>query len=159
MSDLTFLTLVGVSDGTGNDLRVNILTTLYNNARAKEGQLESMRQRNTAFALGVFAFLFGFGSRMAEDSNALTVSVALVGTMMLFAALDRRLHMFAHGWRRTAWRLTRRLTDAGNHPHGAVSFKRYYGEAERNAEWFSLQPLIHYILILGSIMSFFAFRY
>lgn len=158
LEPLAPITLKGKPGGEGNDERVTVLTKLLDIVFAKENHIDSLRQRNITIALAIFAGLFGFGLGSPEGTKACFASLGLSVLMLVFTILDRRLHMFSHGWRRTRWELTSRLSDVINDPSLDVSFLRYYSEAETTAEWHTLQPVIYYFLVLGGILSVFAFR-
>ncbi len=151
------ITLKGRPGGVGNGDRITMLTKLIDGIVAKENHIDSLRQRNIAIALAVFAGLFGFGLRPSGATKAYFASLALTVLMAVFTALDRRLHMFSHGWRRTRWELTGRLSEVINDSALDVSFLTYYAAAEKTAEWHTLQPVIYYCLVLGGALSVFLF--
>jgi hypothetical protein len=152
------ITLSARTEGTSNADRVAILTALVGGAMEKEQHIDGLRQRNITVALAAFAGLFGFGVTALGGSHTIIVTVALTAVMVVFTLLDRRLHKYSHGWRRTRRELTLRLAEAANGPARDVTFHIYYSEAEKTAEWHSLQPVIYYFLCLGGALSFVAFR-
>jgi hypothetical protein len=152
------ITLAPPTGATGNDGRVGLLTTLANLTLAKETHIDGLRQRNITIALAVFAGVFSFRLASQDVTTGFFASVALTALMVFFTVLDRRLHMFSHGWRHTRWEITDRLAQVINAPTGTADFFRYYPEAEKDAEWGALQPVIFYCLVVGGILSFFTSR-
>jgi len=46
-----------------------------------------------------------------------------------------------------------------NKPTKDISFPRYRADSEKDAEWFSFQPVIFYALVLGGLLSFLMFLF
>jgi len=153
------IVLTGNADSASVDSRVHYLTTLINNAVGKENHIDSMRQRYVTFALIMFAGLFGLGLKASGAASALVISSALFALMIVFTVLDHRLHKISHGWRRTRVSLTHHLADVINHGEQDVSFLTYCREGQRNTEWWSLQPVIYYMLVVAGALSYFALRW
>jgi hypothetical protein len=152
------ITFRGAPSAVENATRVACLTAILEMVVSKEHHIDDLRQRHVAVALIVFAGLFGFGLKTSQNVNPLWMSAALTLLMLVFCILDRRLHMFSHGWRRTRSALIRRVADAANNPSQDVSFLRYDAPAEWLAEWWSVQPMIYYALVLGGGLSYLVFR-
>lgn len=152
------ISLNGTLNGPDNHQRVTVFPSLLDCAVKMLMHIDGLRQRNIAIALGIFAGLFGFGLKFAGTINAFYASLALTLLMGIFAVLDRRLHMFVHGWRQTRRQFIDCLAQAINDKSQAVSFARYRRDGERRAEWLSLQPVTYYLLVVGGVLSFFVFR-
>jgi len=152
------LSFLGTATPAENDTRASCLTAILGAVVSKENHVDDLRQRDVAVALVVFAGLFGFGLKTSQELNPAWTSMALTLLMLVFCMLDRRLHRSSHGWRRTRFALMGRLADAVNAPRQEVSFLRYDAAAEMGAEWWSVQPMIYYALILGGALSYFVFR-
>ncbi len=150
---MTEMTLKGDPTGDRNSHRVSYLTTAVNNAETKVNHLDNMRQKNFTIALVIFAGLFGFALKTVQTFSPLLTAGALLLLMLLFTTLDRRLHRMSHGWQETRKIFMFRLTDVINNPQDDVTFVRYYSEAERKAQWFSLLPVLYYVLVVGSVLS------
>lgn len=150
--------LSGKRGTAGNNDRISFLTTLLDTVVTKENHIDGLRQRNITIALVIFAGLFGFGLKSTGTINAYFASSALTALMIVFCILDRRLHMFSHGFRDARKFLVGQLAGAINDPDQDVQFLTYRAESEQKAEWFSVQPVIHYSLAVGGVLSFFLFR-
>ncbi len=149
-------TLSGNSDITK---RIDLLTNYIKLSEEKVNHLGSYRQKNLSIALIIFAGLFSYGSQMSSSSSQILVSSILLSIMIAFCLWDRRFHRYCHGWANTRKILTARLIDILNDKENSVSFTRYDKKSEAEAEWFSLQPILFYFLIIGSGISFFIFPY
>jgi len=156
--DRFFITLAGRPVGTGNDDRVTAVVTLIESAKAWTQHIDGLRQRNITIALAVFAGLFGFGRGHLGTGKAVVTSVALAGLMLAFTLIDRKLHKLTHGWRESWWKLGDSLAEVVNGSGDAVKAPKYCVEAEKNAEWWSLQPVVYYCLVVGGGLSFLVFR-
>jgi len=77
-----------------------------------------------------------------------------LGVMVVFCLLDRRLHTFIHGWRETKTMFMENINTALNDPKCDISYVRYLKVAEKTAEWKALQPIIFYLLGLGTFVHF-----
>jgi len=152
------LTLQGKPSETGSGERVSVLLSLIEVAAAKEQHIDGLRQRNITIALAIFAGLFGFGLRSPGATNGYVLSGALALLMLVFAVLDRQLHMRSHGWRHTRWELTECAAQVINNPDQVVEFARYRKTGEKEAEWDSLQPVAYYLLVMGGLLSHWIFR-
>ena len=151
------LTLSGGSDRNAH--RVSVLTALLSNAESKVNHIDELRQKNMNVALLIFAGLFGFALRFADQSTASYTAFPLACLMLIFCLLDRRLHKISHGWQGTGKRIALALAEAINDPLKDVSFPRYYSPAEGTAQWFSLQPTLYYLLVAGGALSWLMFRW
>jgi len=134
--------------------RIGFLTLLFNVADRREEMIADLRYRNLNYALLIFGGLIAIRLRyQTVSSYSLLSSVALLLIMVVFCLLDRRYHLFIHGWRRTAKILAGRLCEMINNPIKDKEVKRYYKEGESGAELLHLQPLIYYLLIGGAAIS------
>jgi hypothetical protein len=149
--------LNGKPPGAGNQERISCVVALLTNASIKVNHIDGLRQKNITIALVIFAGLFGFALKSPGKVNAWFYSVALTVMMLVFCVMDRRLHKISHGWGRTWWTLAKQLGETINSPEKDVAVPRYCVEAEKNAEWRSLQPIIYYLLIGAAILSFWVF--
>lgn len=149
--------LDGIKDGLANSDRLATLREYHNICIGKVNHLDSLRQRNMSIALVIFAVLSGFGTKSLGVLPSLFTALGLTILMGTFCLLDRRLHRMSHGWRDTGHGVLTALGQATNRPADIVEFSRYIGEAEDKAELWSLQPVLYYLLIVISGLSFFAF--
>lgn len=153
--------LDGSTDPARNGQRISVLTAALNMSEAKVNHFDSLRQNQMAIALVIFAGLFGFGVKGSNPRNemrGLATSLALVVLMAVVCALDRRFHRLGHGWRGTKKYVLLALAQATNEPESRISFQLYRASSQRHAKWFSLQPLLYYLLTLGGGLSYFAFK-
>ena len=139
------------------DPRIDVLKTLLSNADTKVNHIDSLRQRYITIALVIFAGLFGFGLKLDNMIAAICTTVALTTVAFIFCLLDRNLHRLSHGWRETCMKYTENIESALTDPTKAITVRRYVSEAESDAEPFSLQPVLYYVLIAGSFASIGAF--
>jgi hypothetical protein len=147
-------TLLGSINPESIARRQELLRSMYETARSKGAEVAQLRQTNLNYALLIFAGLFTFSFQFAKGWYSVIGSAALCLIMCIFCVLDRRLHKFIHGWRATEKHLTEKITYLLNYPSENIEFRRYISEAERNAEWRSLQPMIMYAFILASLFHF-----
>jgi hypothetical protein len=136
-----------------NAQRISVLTLALNLAEAKVNHFDSLRQNQMTIAILIFAGLFGFGLKATDRMSSMATSIALVVLMAIICALDRRLHKLGHGWRSTGKHLLIQIGQAVNNPNSQITFERYRASSEAQAEWFSLQPVLYYLLILGGGIS------
>ncbi len=149
--------LEGTQNARNNGDRLSIMRDYHDVCISKVNHIDSLRQRNMSIALVIFAILFGFGLKSPGMLPALFAALALSVLMLTFCLLDRRLHSMSHGWRSTGHGVLTVLGKATNSPNEPVEFSRYIGEAEKNAEWWSLQPVLYYMLVVCGGLSYFAF--
>ena len=149
--------LEGTANDRSNDDRLSVMRDYHGVCISKVNHIDSLRQRNMSIALAIFAVLFGFGLRSFGMEPALFAALALVVLMLTFCLLDRRLHTMSHGWRDTGHGVLTALAKASNSPSEPVEFSRYIDKAEEKAEWWSLQPILYYLLVVCGGLSYFAF--
>ncbi|RLI46374.1 hypothetical protein DRO61_09310 [Candidatus Bathyarchaeota archaeon] len=147
-------TLKGSANSGINDTRIAFLTKLFDNAAEKGTHLSEMRQRNLNYALIIFVAYLTFGTRITEGINSLPVSVAIVCVMIFFCLLDRRLHQISHGWKTTKFMFMEKINQVINDPTMDIAYVRYDKKGEDAAKKFTLQPMIHYFLVVGCIIQF-----
>jgi len=109
--------LKGSSAPQSIELRMSLLSTLYDKAAAKSNLITEVRQRNLNYALVIFAGILGISAKVASDGHSpIPLSVVLVMLLALFSLFDRRLHRFDHGWRRTKTMFMEKMNDLVNDP-------------------------------------------
>ena len=150
------ITLLGSSD---IEHRLQVLSTLFNQAEEKINHFDESRQRNLNYALVIFAGLFGLGVGLSNHVYQLYISVIIFTVMCIFCLWDRRLHRFTHGWQISSSTFCMKTSEVINRPDQDITFLRYQVDGEKKAEWFSFQPMIFYALILGGLISFFIFLF
>ena len=147
--------LKGITHGAANQTRIDFLTNMLNNSEAKMNHIDGLRQRNMNIAAIIFAAMCTFAFQSSGRAFRPLSFIALVLIMVVFSLLDRRLHRFQHGWRKTRLRFVEALRYVINDPNCDVTVQRYYEEGEREAEPFALQPVLYYILTLAAAGSLF----
>jgi hypothetical protein len=145
-------TLFGSDEKENIDRRIAFLTSLLGIAERKGPYLGQLRQRNMNYALVAFAGLFTFSFKMPTKLYSLFVSAALFIIVLVFCLLDLRFHKFVHGWRESEKAFIKAISEVINDPTKKITFVRYIEEAEREAENFSLQPMIFYLLVVASFI-------
>lgn len=148
-----------LSGSSDQKLRVDILSSLLTKAREKINHIDELRQRNLNYALIIFVGLFGIGMGVKNLEYKLFVSASIFLLMLIFASWDRRLHKINHGWRKTSSTLCQKICEIVNNPTQDISFRLYYKNGEKIAEWFGFLPVIFYALVLGSLISYFIFTF
>lgn len=146
------LVLNGSTEPENVDRRIALLTTLLQQAEQKITHISELRQRNMNYALVLFAAMFTFTMKFSSGLYSALVSVALLSIMAVFCKLDRRLHLFIHGWGKTKTEFMERINQIINDPAKEVKYLRYYKDGEKTAELRSLQPVIFYFLIGGGFL-------
>ena len=132
---------------------------MLNNAEVKMNHIDGLRQRNMNIAAIIFAAIFSFGLQSSVHAVRPFSLTGLTLIMLVFSLLDRRLHRFQHGWRKTRRRFVEALRDIINKPNDDVAVQRYYEEGEKEAERFALQPVLYYMLTLAAaVLLFLALR-
>jgi hypothetical protein len=150
------ITLLGSSD---IEHRINVLTTLLDQAEDKVNHIDESRQRNMNYALVIFAGLVGLGVGLNDLAYQLYTSVTLFVVMSIFCLWDRRLHKISHGWQGSSATFCREIGEVINKPDQDIAFPRYRADAEKRAEWFSFQPMIFYALVFGGVATFLMFLF
>ncbi len=138
-------------NGSGHDPREAFLADQQKHAESKVNHIDSLRQRNMVVSLAVFGVLLGFILAPGANDNRPVYATFLGLLMAAFCLLDRSLHRFSHGWRATGWAFRDQVTRIIDDPTRSVSLRHYLSSAERRAEFFSLIPVIYYLLIIGAI--------
>jgi hypothetical protein len=111
------------------------------------------------YALLIFAGLFGVGVGLDNMVYKLAISTAIVLLMCIFCLWDRRLHKISHGWQSSNKTYCEMSAEVINKPTKDISFPRYSTDNEKNAEWFSFQPVVFYALVLGGLLLFLIFLF
>ena len=155
---LGYIIRLSPHSGCKDDPRVAFLTDQQKHAESKVNHIDGLRQRNMAISLAIFAALLGFISRPLDvvDRSAYAAFFGLL--MLAFCLLDRDLHRFSHGWRTTGWAFRTRITRIIRRPSRPVSCRAYLYSAEGHAEFFSLIPVIYYLLIIGAFAAVLVLR-
>jgi hypothetical protein len=151
--DLT-ITLIGSKN---IEHRVKFLSELLSQSEEKINHIDKSRQTNLNYALLIFAGLFGLGVGLNNIVYKLAISTVIALLMCIFCFWDRRLHKVSHGWQSTNKTYCEKSVDVINNPTKDITFPRYRTDSEKNAEWFSFQPIIFYALVLGGLLSFVIF--
>lgn len=146
--------LLGSDDTENLKLRISFLTKELESAEKKEIHINEIRQANMNYALIIFAGLFTFGLGLLTGLLLVTSSLSLFLLMTAFCFMDRRYHQYIHGWRKTQKIIENKISVLINNPKRDIEFPRYYIEGEEEAENFSMQPIIYYLLILGGLIHF-----
>lgn len=147
-------TLLGSDERENINQRITFLATLSNDAEKRVLHLGELRQKNLYYALIIFAGLFTVSLSSPIKLYPLLASLTLFMIMLVFCFLDRRWHKIGHGWRKTRNITVSALTEVLNDPTKTVTVPRYAKDGERNAEKFSLLPMIFYLLVVGSLFHF-----
>lgn len=147
--------LNGARQGVDNQQRIEFLKAMLNNAELKMNHIDGLRQRNMNIAIIIFVGMYGFVLQSSLQIFHPLCFVVLTLAMFVFTLLDRRLHRFQHGWRKTRRHFVEALRDVINSPNNDVNVQRYYEEGEQEAEKFSLQPVLYYLLIITAVVSVF----
>ena len=139
--------------------RIDFLTKLFDNAEIRILHSDSFRQKNINYALIVFAALFVLGVKTDVYILHIIISSSLFLLMIFFAAWDRRWHRTKHGWEYSRNVFREKLVILINDPKIEIDLLPYYAIGEEKAEFNSMLPILYYILISGSIVSFFLYKF
>jgi hypothetical protein len=145
--------LKGSTKGVANQERIGFLSTMLNNTEAKMNHIDGLRQTNMNIAAIIFAGMFSFGFQSSVRAFRPFSLAALALVMLVFTLLDRRLHRYQHGWRKTRRHFVEALRDVINNPNDDVTVQRYYQDGEKEAERFALQPVLYYMLTLAAAVA------
>lgn len=146
--------------GAANEgYRINFITTLLNNAESKVNHFDGLRQRNLTIALAIFAGMFAFTMQSSNDLRALSTSVALTVLMIIFFILDHRIDKYSSGWQETRTDLIESLQTVINDPEKDIKFLKYNKDGERNANLLGWKSILHFMLVIGGVISYFVFRW
>jgi len=138
--------------------RIDTIKILLNKAEMKVTHADTFRQRNMNYALVIFAGLIAMRVKLTDPNDQtlkIAISITLLILSLIFCVWDRRWHKIKHGWDNTAKICYRRIVDLTNNPDQDITFSRYNVKIAKSAEWDSLQPIVFYTLVIGSIASFF----
>jgi len=133
--------------------KLRIISDVYRQIEEMIRHLDSLRQRNLNFALIVFAGLFGLGVKVANTINLLFISIPLTILMLIFLLIDRKFHVYNHGFQGSSYKLIHKMSEIRK--EGDLVFEKYDYEFAKKAEWKSLQCIIYFSLIAGGIISYF----
>lgn len=133
--------------------KLRIISDVYRQIEEMVMHLDSLRQRNLNFALIVFAGLFGLGAKVANTINLLFISIPLTILMLIFLLIDRKFHVYNHGFQGSSYKLIHKMSEIRN--KGELVFEKYDYDFAKKAEWTSLQCIIYFSLIAGGIISYF----
>ena len=150
------ITLLGSSDVEN---RIDLLRALFDQSDGSLKHVADWRQRNMNVALIIFLGLLGFGIQQDELVYQLSSSISVFIIMSVFAFWDRKLHKSSHVLHATRDTFGILMSQVINNPDQDISYHRYRSDCEKDAEWFSFQPIIYYLLILSGLVSFFAFLF
>lgn len=143
--------------------RIDYLNLLIDNDHKRLVLIDSSRNGNLNYALITFAAAFGASLEFFRDVNAYIISCSLLFLSLAFFLKDYRLHQYSHGWTETIRNHLKALSDLINDPSLPQEIKIYYSSGEKKAnrfkELYSPTKLAYYILIIGSILAFFIFRF
>jgi hypothetical protein len=139
--------------------RLKFLSELLSQSEDKINHIDKSRQTNMNYALLIFAGLFGVGVGLDNMVYKLAISTAIVLLMCIFCLWDRRLHKISHGWQSSNKTYCEMSAEVINKPTKDISFPRYSTDNEKNAEWFSFQPVVFYALVLGGLLLFLIFLF
>ena len=134
--------------------RIDAITLHFDKVEAKVTHADTFRQRNMNYALAIFAGLTALRVNLDTPASEYVVSVMLLAFSIIFCVWDRRWHRMKHGWDSTNKICYDRLVDLTNDPNQDLTFPRYNSLAEKDAEWTSWQPVVFYLLVAGSVLSF-----
>ena len=148
------ITLVGSKDV---EHRLKFLSELLKESEDKINHIDKSRQTNMNYALLIFAGLFGIGVGLDYIVYKLAISTAIVLLMCIFCLWDRRLHKISHGWQSSNKTYCEMSAALINSPTKEISFPRYRKDSEKKAEYFSFQPVIFYVLVLGGLLTYILF--
>jgi len=133
--------------------KLAIISEVYKEAKEMITHLDSLRMRNFNFALIIFAGLFGLGMKLGANLSPLYISCPLTALMFVFLLIDRKLHVYNHGYQGTSYNLLHKMAEIKEEKE--LTFEKYdYGYAKK-AEWTSLQFVIFICLTIGGALSYF----
>ncbi|KAF0145312.1 MAG: hypothetical protein FD156_1143 [Nitrospirae bacterium] len=137
--------------------RIELLAALYTKAEEKVNHSDMFRQRNMNYSMVIFGALMTVGIKLDDLLSRAIVSGTLFALTVIFCFWDRRWHKTKHGWDYSSSIYYKKMEEMVNEPNNDITYKLYYVEGERSAEWFSFQPVVFYFLIIASLTSFFLF--
>jgi hypothetical protein len=110
--------------------KLRIISDVYRQIEEMIRHLDSLRQRNLLF-----------------------ISIPLTILMLIFLLIDRKFHVYNHGFQGSSYKLIHKMSEIRN--EGDLVFEKYDYEFAKKAEWTSLQCIIYLGLIAGGIISYF----
>lgn len=143
--------------------RIDYLNLLIDNDHKRLVLIDSSRNGNLNYALITYAAAFGASITFFRDVNAFIISGSLLLLSLAFFLRDFRLHQYSHGWTVTIRNHLKILSYLLNNSNLQQNIHIYYSSGEKDAnrfkELYSPTKLAYYILIMGSILAYFIFRY
>lgn len=150
--------LKSIANSDNPEQRIEILTLLFEKAESKITHADMYRQRNMNYSLIIFAGLITLGVKLPQQYLAQCIlSTTLLILMLIFCIWDRRWHKIKHGWQSTSKEAYYNICELTNNPDKEIIMPLYKFESEKNAEYFSWQPIVFYFLVVGSALSFLLF--
>jgi hypothetical protein len=137
--------------------KLKIISEVYGKIEAMIMHFDSLRQRNLNVALIMFTGLFGLGVNVGSSINLAFISIPLTILMTIFFLIDRKFHVYSHGYQRSSYKMIHTMSQIRNSEN--LEFEKYDDEYAKTAEWRNLQSIIYYCLITGSILSYFVLPY
>jgi hypothetical protein len=140
---------------------LGLLSSLLAAAQEKVRHLDQLRQRNLNYSFLLFGGLFGVSVTLSESYMQSAVFASLVLLMVLLGLYDRKMHKVSHGWRRTQeWHahivndvIQEPLRDANEAKlPEPTKVRTYYVEGEADAEWWSVIPILYYVLTTAAVI-------
>ena len=155
--------IISLNPSVKIEQRIDYMNQLIDNSHKRIVLIDSSRNNNLNYALITFAAAYGASLKFLQDINPFIISFSLLSLALAYFFRDFRLHQYSHGWIDTTRHHFNVLSFLLNDSSITLEVKLYCKEGEKKAkrwkEWFSPTRLIYYILIFGSILSFFIFKY
>ena len=135
--------------------KLQILIAVYNKIEEYIMHFDNLRSKNFNFALVIFAALFSIGIYLNTPRQRIIVSTVITVFMIMFLLIERKYHKYSHGFQTPSYQLIHEMANINKKsPITIIKFdEKYASEAEK----YSLQAVIYYLLILGGILSYFIF--
>ena len=140
------------------DERIKFQSLLFSKYIEKINHVDELRQRNMNYALIIFSGLFAIGLKLNKIDPEIILSSILTLVMIIFCLLDRRLHKISHQYQSLCDMHYANVCSLLNNSNKKLKYKKWDKSWRKPAQWFALQPLIFYSLIIGGILSFPLFR-
>jgi len=135
------------------DDKMKILCQVYNVVEQMIMHFDTLRQRNLNLAVVIFAGLCGLAVKLGSDVNQEVIPLAIMGIMLIFFLIDRKYHVYSHGFQGSSYQLIHKMAEVYN--GNAIEFDKYDYSYAKTAEWFSLQAIVYYFLIAAAALSYF----
>jgi hypothetical protein len=143
--------------------RIDYINLLIDNDHKRLVLIDSSRNSNLNYSLITYAAAFGASLKFLQDINPIIISSSLLFLSLAFFLRDYRLHQYSHGWTITITNHLKILSHLLNEPDHIQTTRIYYKKGEKRAnnfkELYSPTRLAYYILIIGSILTFFIFKF